>query len=296
MRFCLVVLLITLFGFRVKDRFFPGTLRVTFFDVGQGDAVLLRFPKGKVWLVDAGGGSARWNWGMRDLYLELSRMGVLSVDVGILTHPDADHLMGFFGLLPQVHFQKVLFNHVFDPARHPRLNELTALSKVVGTDLIALVNEAFLEVDGVSIRAIPLPKAASKNESPLALWLQYGACRILLAGDAEKVAELRLLSVDSKPVDLLKVNHHGSRTSSSEFFLDKLRPQMAVTSVGASNRYGHPAPSVLGRLERFGSQHFRTDREGYVEITVSNGMLTCQSARGDCGTIRCRSPREGGSL
>lgn len=292
MRFCLILLLVTLLGARLKDRFGPGTLRVTFFDVGQGDAVLLRFPKGKVWLVDAGGGNTHWNWGMRDLYLELSRMGVLTVDVGVLTHPDADHLMGFFGLLPQTRFKEFWFNQAFDPKRHPRLEEVLHLARQSGTEVVPLSRKASLEVDGVSLQAYPLPESFSKNNSPIALWLQYGDCRILIAGDSEKAAEEKLLSLDSKTVDLLKVNHHGSRTSSTEAFVGRLRPQLAVASLGANNAYGHPAPSVVRRFARFGSKQLRTDRDGFVEVTVSKKKLSCRSAKGDCGMVACRVQNE----
>jgi competence protein ComEC len=275
---------------RYCDRFSSGTFRILFFDVGQGDAVLLRFPKGEVWLVDAGGGSENWNWGQQVLYRELARMGILTVDVGVLTHPDRDHGMGFLGLMPQITFRELRWNSVFSPTEHPLLANIFELAHSHQVRPLAVSKPIREVVEGVAVRTVPLPAAGSKNDSPLTLWVDFAGCRVLLAGDAEKLGERRLLQVSDGPVDILKLNHHGSQTSTTPPFFARMNPQVAIASVGAGNPYGHPKSSVLHRIAQSRSKLLRTDVSGFIELTLhSGGFFTCRNADGECGQFQCRN-------
>lgn len=273
---------------RSCDRFYSGSLRVTFFDVGQGDSALIRFPGGSAWVVDGGGGWGDWDVGKRDLFLELARMGVLTLDVAVLSHPDADHGKGLRGLMQNLLVKELRWNGIFRFEEHALMRELKSSAAIKGTLLRSIDAAQRENVEGVKVSLVPFRTSVAKNENPLSVWLEFGGCRVLMGGDAEKIAERALVAWDSRPVEILKVNHHGSRSSSTPEFLKALRPRWSVVSVGATNRYGHPAPEVMARLRKIGSDIRRTDQQGYVEFRIqSNGEVTCTSSEGPCGESNC---------
>ncbi len=278
-----------LLGLRVHERYLSPDLKVTFFDVGQGDASLIQFPHGETWMVDAGGGWKDWNWGQRVLYLELARKGIFTLNRAVISHPDRDHALGFHGLLPQVYAKALSWNGLVPP--NPLLKETIALLIQHGGRPVPVVGEERSVVGGVSVHLFPIRTASPKeNENPLILELEFQGCRFLLAGDSENQAENVLERVVAAPVDVLKVNHHGSRTSSGWGFVSRVRPVWAVVSVGVRNFYGHPAPSVLRRLSLAGARVLRTDRDGFVEFTVRSGQISCRAASGSCGIAKCAAP------
>ncbi len=273
------------FSWRAYERFWPGTLRILFFDVGQGDSILVRFPKGAVWLIDAGGGSAKWNWG-RELFLELTRMGVLTLDVALLTHPDQDHALGFVGLFDQLTVRDFWWNGHLAPGSEPLLDRLKAQAKDRGIRSLPQGTPQQRQVEGVHVHTLPLRRGTSSNDRSLAVSIEWSGCRFLMAGDAEAAGEKELLARGIGAHHVLKVNHHGSKTSSLPEFIAKVSPRWAVFSAGEGNRYGHPAPSIVHRFS--GRQILRTDFHGYAEFTVrSDRTLSCHSARGPCGKVRC---------
>ena len=129
-----------------------------------------------------------------------------------------------------------------------------------------------LELDGVVLRVLHPPGASdveawSSNDRSVVLLLRFGDFTALLTGDAEAQAEASLVRADGTwPVDVLKVGHHGSSTSTTPRFLERAAPEAAVISVGQGNRYGHPAPEVLTRLEASGARIYRTDEDGTLTI------------------------------
>jgi competence protein ComEC len=140
---------------------------------------------------------------------------------------------------------------------------------------------------GTRISILPM-EGEGTNDRSLILLLEYGNCRALFAADMEKEAEASLSRRSIGHVDLLKVAHHGSRTSSTEKLLRSLTPRWAVISVGARNLYGHPHPTVLRRLLRHGVQVFRTDFHGYVRFRLEpQGSVHCETALGSCGVSSC---------
>jgi len=119
------------------------------------------------------------------------------------------------------------------------------------------------------------PRASRVNNNSVVLLLRHADQRLLLTGDIEAEAEGHLIASGSlRPVTAVKVPHHGSRTSSTAAFLDALRPSVAVIQVGFGNRFGHPHPDVLARLEQVGARVFRTDRHGAVRLRLDGGLLT----------------------
>ena len=289
MKFFILVLL-TLLGCvtcRYHERFQSQSLRVIFFDVGQGDAALVRFPGGEVWLIDSGPGFRDWDVGKKELLLELARLGVRTIDRAILSHPDEDHAMGYRGLFEQM--------NVLEWNYHERLNS-RAFSRPVMREISLIAHKRnistralSLEERGPGYRLIPLRSVpALTNDQGLVVHLTYGNCDVLFTGDIEAAGEAAPLPKVNRKIAFLKVAHHGSKTSSAERLLQRWQPRLAVISVGKQNIYGHPHVSVLERLKHWGSRVLRTDFHGFVSITIDpDGSFFCESFKGNCGTGRC---------
>jgi competence protein ComEC len=263
-------------------------LRVCIWDVGQGDAIWLRFPNGSSWVLDTGGKIGEQSIAARGPLPHLASRGVLKIDRLILSHPDEDHAFGALDWLEKWQIGKLSLNGDWIAHRWKKPLLKTILERA-GAQGVAIetIREFRQEIfSAVTIRWIPL-HFEKANDRALVLELAYGPCRLLFTGDIERAAETALLRwVGSSHV--LKVAHHGSQTSSSTEFLKRVRPVFSIVSVGADNSYGHPHPAVLGRLAASSARVLRTDRHGYVELRVSReGMLHCQTASGFCGEVFC---------
>jgi competence protein ComEC len=254
----------------------PALLTVTFFDVGQGDAALVRSPGGAAILVDAGPEE-------HTVTRELAARGVRRVDLVVATHPHADHVAGLPSVLARFAVALVVdpgcegdspFHGDFRravrsagvPLRHPR----------PGTVLI--VGDVRVEVLGPD-RCFVGTESDANNDS-LVLRVSLGSSSVLFSGDAEQPAQEVLL--EKRPqlltADVLKVPHHGGDTSLSEF-LGAVHARVAVVSVGP-NRYGHPVPSVMAELSGLGMRVFRTDRSGDVTLQLRGDEVLIQSSHG----------------
>ena len=247
-------------------------LTVYFLDVGQGDAVALRSPAGRWLLIDGGPRGPQGDAGRRVVVPFLRSHGASQLAGVVATHAHLDH----FGGLPAV-------LDAFDPAfvlepgqPVPDAGYLGFLGAVEsdGAEWRPARRGDRLELDGVTIEVVSPDSAwaASQidiNEESVVLLVTYGTARLLLTGDAGFPTESRLAGRVGH-VTLLKVGHHGSRGATSDRWLDELRPDDAVISVGAKNRYGHPAPETLARLRAHGVTVFRTDERGTITFTVSS--------------------------
>jgi competence protein ComEC len=259
------------------------SLELTFVDIGQGDAAVIRAPDGRAVVVDGGGGG-RSDVGARVLAPYLARIGVRRLSLVILTHPHPDHAGGLAEILLRYPTDELWTNgqEGNDPSvrallaaaatrqvphRPPRSLQLGAVT----LDVLAPRNE-----HGV-IAPDPL---ASENDNSLVVRLRYGGRAVLLTGDVEADAERALLRSRLGPVDVLKVPHHGSRTSSSEPLLSTLRPRWAIASLGAGNRYLFPHPDVVARYRAVGASFLRTDRDGAVRVRIgADGAIDVRCAR-----------------
>jgi competence protein ComEC len=246
-------------------------LTVHFLDVGQGDAVALRSPAGRWVLVDGGPRGPAGDAGRRVVVPFLRRQGAAALAAVIATHAHLDH----FGGLAAV-FDAFDPAYVLEPGEPvPDAGYLGFLSAVEsdGAEWRPARRGDRLVVDGVVIEVVSPDSAwaagqADVNEQSVVLLVTYGATRILLTGDAGFPTE-RHLAGRIGGVALLKIGHHGSRGATSDEWLDELRPSTAVISVGAKNRYGHPAPEVVARLRAHGVAVLRTDERGTITFTVS---------------------------
>ena len=260
-----------------------GTVELVVLDVGQGDAVLLRSPRGRWILVDAGPKTEGYDAGARAVLPYLRRRGAGPLELLVLTHPDMDHVGGAEAILREYRVEGVL-----DPGLAVGTEVfLGALEGAREMGVPWRVGEAgdSLELDGVALRVLWPPNAEAlrnpetrlrmaeldaadgANARSIVLELRYGTFSALLTGDAPAAVEETLLSrILSPRVQVLKAGHHGSRTSTSPELLERISPQVALVSVGGRNRYGHPHPEVIGRLEAAGVGVLRTDRMGTLTL------------------------------
>lgn len=244
----------------------PSGLAVYFLDVGQGDAAVLRTPGGRWIVIDGGPRFGSRDAGRSVVLPFLRRRGASALLAVIASHGDADHLGG----LPSVveAFPPTYVLEPGEPLGRPLYLEFLAAVEAAGARWHPARTGDRLEVDGVRIEVLSpdsawLRETLDVNEHSLVLLVRYGNDRLLFAGDAGAPVEARLGGRVGH-VRLLKVGHHGSRTATTAAWLDELRPEDAVISVGAKNRYGHPAPEVLARLAARGIAVRRTDRDGMI--------------------------------
>ena len=244
--------------------------RITFLDVGQGDAIALRTGARTV-LVDGG-------FGPRILPLLVDR-GIRRIDAAVLTHAHPDHCGGLVAVVEQLAPRSVWVSpRHFTGDCALRLLEACRLT---ATPIHLVRDGDTIDLGGLRIRTI-LPsrtfRRARENNASVVLMAEASGRRILLTGDIEREAEIDLADRDLR-ADVLKVPHHGSRTSSSPMLLDNVSPRLAVISCGRRNLFGHPHPSVLEALRERGVRVRRTDREGSIDVEIASGRLYVTSRR-----------------
>lgn len=266
--FLLAVSLVTLAASTTDKK-----LTVTFLDVGQGDATLIKTPSGVQVLID--GGRARSV--NRPLSQELPFYD-RSLDMVIATHADSDHIGGLIEVLQDYQVSRIAVpiqpseTPAYTAFRQAVKNEATRdgaqVDELARGDIIDLGGGAYL------LTLFPLRGHASSdsNESSLILKLIYGDTSVILTGDSPQVIEKYLAALDGEllDADILKVGHHGSDTSSAEVFISAASPDFGVVSAGADNSYGHPTPSVMARLVAQSVETICTCEEGSISFQ-SNG-------------------------
>jgi competence protein ComEC len=250
-----------------RDR--DGVLTVHFLDVGQGDAAVLRTPAGQWILIDGGPRTPQGDAGRRVVLPFLRRLGATRLALVVATHGDADHLGGLPAVIEALPPRLVL--EPGEPLGRPLYLEFLAeVERDAATWHPARAGDR-VELDGVTLEVLSpdsvwMAQPLDPNEHAVVLLVRYGATRLLFQADAGLAVEARLRGRVGR-VDLLKVGHHGSRTATSDAWLEELSPGEAVISVGARNRYGHPTPDVLERLGRHRVVTLRTDRLGTITFT-----------------------------
>ncbi len=243
-------------------------LTVHFLDVGQGDAIAVRTPAGRWVLVDGGPRSEGRDAGRRVVVPFLRRAGAVRLAAIVATHAHADHVGGLPAVLNALPVDLVL--EPGEPLGEAPYLEFLAASEASGARWRAARRGDRLDLDSVRFTVLSPDSAwaaetTDPNEESLVLLVEYGHVRFLLTGDAGLPVEFQLAGRIGD-VDVLKVGHHGSRSATSDAWLDEARPEIAVISVGARNTYGHPAPEVIARLVAHGAHVYRTDREGTITL------------------------------
>jgi competence protein ComEC len=239
-------------------------LEVDFLSVGQGDSILIKTPSGHNILVDGGPDNS-----VLDRLAENLGFWDRRIDLMILTNPHDDHVTGLLEVLKRYEVGQIAATGVL----HTTQNYISWLELIRDKKIpMLLVNSSkTIEFGSTTIEFIFPEKDYSRqeadnlNNTSIVTLVKYGDSRLLLMGDAEEQVEQQLLaSKKDISADLIKLGHHGSDTSNSEEFLRAVAPELAVIEVGEENKFNHPSPRVLKRLERLGVSTLRTDRSGTI--------------------------------
>jgi len=263
---------------------FQKDLRITFIDVGHGDSILIEFPKGERMLIDGGGlHEDRFDIGKNVIAPFLWKKKIHRIDYLVLTHPDPDHLKGLNFIASHFSIGQFWDNGLRgDSEYYSQFNETLLRKKVerfsmnekTPSQMIHGVGISFFNPPGVERFYKPHRSSSFFNNSSLVMRFQFKKTSILLAGDIEMEAEYRILR-EGYPVkaDILKIPHHGSTSSSSPAFLERVKPAYAILSVGERNIGKLPHPEVLKRYQELRTQIFRTDKQGAISVTTDGEKM-----------------------
>jgi competence protein ComEC len=245
-------------------------LRVTFFDVGQGDAILIETPGRNRILIDGGPDSV-----VLEKLSENLPFWDRTIDLLVLTHPDSDHVTGLIHVLNNYKVENVLWTGVLKEdavfkkwqelieKENARIFTAKAGQKIIAPGTDAEVLFPFESLEGEQVK--------DANNLSVVLKLDFGEISFLFTGDIYESTERKLIEkgidIDS---DVLKVGHHGSKTSTCEEFAREVLPEVAVISAGKDNNYGHPHKETLDTLGKYDITIFRTDLQGDIKI-ISDG-------------------------
>ncbi len=264
-----------------------GNLEITFLDIGQGDATYLKFHNGEDMLIDCAidgrilealGRVMDWNDKV--------------IDYLVVTHPDLDHYGGCEEVMNRFEVKKVVYNGLkkedskmwqsFNTEAHAKDAYVEIISPFEWT--IASTTLQFLYPDHEISKDSKIPgltKDSGSNNTSIVIKVLHGGTSVLLMADAEDALEKYLVEVygEELDVDILKLGHHGSDSSTSEEFLELTTPYDSVVSTGKDNKYGHPSRRVIKRLERVSSTVWRTDEQGDVTLNITNLTYVITTAR-----------------
>lgn len=270
-------------------------LEVHMIDVGQGDAIALRTPRWRWILIDAGDQWREGDVGERIVAPYLRRRGG-DVAAFILSHPHADHIGGAASVIRRLPVG-FLWDGGYAQGSTVYQGVLEA-ARARGVAWRAARTPETIEIDGVRLTILApdsaeIALAPDANAASVIVMAEYRGARILLTGDAERAVEARLAQRlgEHLRADVLKVGHHGSATSSTAPLLDAVAPRLALVSVGAGNRYGHPSPDILGALQAHGAHVLRTDDAGTIVVVIDGSDMLRVATEDSRWTLRRSRPR-----
>ncbi len=249
-------------------RFLPtSSIKINVVDVGQGDCIFIETTKRRTILVDSGGSeNSNYDVGENILVPYLLDRGKIVVDYAFLSHMHEDHVEGIFTVLEKMKVRKIFIGKQNEEIEI--YQKLINLAKANGTSIYFVQSGDKIKVDGIVFEILFAEEdKANLNNTSLVIKMSYGNSSILLTGDAEKELEEKLSSKIS--ANILKVGHHGSKTSSSDEFIQKVSPQIALIGVGKDNHFGHPNEDVIKRLKDKNVLIYRTDLNGEIYIEMN---------------------------
>lgn len=317
----MILLVICFFAYAYKPDAWSHKGYVSFLDVGQGDAIYIRTPSGKRLLIDGGGTVSfrkpgeEWKErhdpyevGAKMLVPLLKKRGVHEMDFVIISHEDADHIGGLQAVLEQIPVKRLLFNGTVKPTPGAEKLLTTAITQEIPLTPMMLgrhlVIDAYTTLDFLyPVKESGVTYVKDQNNQSLVFLLTMAGRRILFTGDIDAATEAQVISTTltqtralgsgvgswagdvvrfSGPIDILKVAHHGSKSTTTEAWLSYWQPRLAVISVGAKNSYGHPSKPVLDRLKQRKIDILRTDQNGEIAIEIlTSGQMTVRTRWGE---------------
>jgi competence protein ComEC len=251
-------------------------MEIAFLDVGQGDAVLITSPNGNRMLVDSGTPDKKVEYSIEN---ELS-LSNRKINIFLASHPDADHIGGFEGLLNKFTPTYYLDGHTL--AMSSLFSSLESKITKESIKRNTLGMGANINLGGGVIIYVLSPvqdnnkEYLDSNNASIVLLVKYGESKILLTGDLEEKEELRLVKLYGKSLksNILKVGHHGSKSSTGENFLKMVKPDYSVISVGKNNKYGHPSLSTINRLSFASTTILETAKQGTIRFRCTDSTCT----------------------
>ena len=249
--------------FNINSKFFILNPEIVFMDVGQGDSSIIILPRGKTIMIDTGGTfMSSYSVVKNKTIPYLNSRGINKIDLLILTHGDYDHMGEAKTLLNNIKVGKVLINK-------GNINELE--KKIVDYNMVEKVKNNYI-IDEYELLFLNNKIYDNENSNSIVTYINIKNNNILLMGDADKNVEKNIINEYNLPkVDILKVGHHGSKTSSDESFINEINPLYSIISVGKNNRYGHPNKEVIQSLKH--SNILRTDIDGSIRFVFRENVV-----------------------
>lgn len=271
--FIITVLNLLLFTDITRTLFFERSkLNILNLDVGQGDACIIQTPENRYLLVDGGDITNRFDTGKRIIIPQLNFHGIKKLDYALISHFDSDHFGGILALIKGKRVKHIIMPRIDSSI----IKEVKLLNYIKNNQIeFSFYEPRILKTENMRFYFLNAPGISEKtsvNNRSGCFIMQYGKCSILFTGDIEKETESFLTDKygDFLDVDILKVPHHGSKTSCSDKFLSYVKPRTAIISAGKRNRFKHPATETIQKLRRVNSKILRTDISGAI-LTVTDG-------------------------
>ena len=273
----IIILSIFVFLFII---FIPKNLKINFVDVGQGDSTFIITPKNKTILIDGGGSNtSSFDVGKNTLLPYILDKGYNKIDLMIISHFDSDHVGGLFTIMEEIKVEKILiakqeeqsenYKHFLNIVREKKI------PVIVGKrgDKINIEKDLYLDILFPESKQIEENKI---NNNSLVFNLYYGNFSMLFTGDIEEIAEKRIVEITDKnklKADIIKIPHHGSKTSSTEELLENVLPRIALIGVGKDNLFGHPSIETIDKLNEMKIKIYRTDVNGEIMVDINKNEI-----------------------
>lgn len=269
------ILLIICLAFSCVQKLNNRDLRIFFIDVGQGDSSLIITPKNKVILIDGGGSlDESYDVGKSVLVPYLLDRGISLIDYMMVSHFDNDHVGGLMYVLENLKVKNILISKQSKDSKEYK--EFIQIAQKRKIKVITVKQGDVIKIENDISFYILYPTSKLEfndlNNNSIVAKLVYGNFSMLFTGDIEQEAEGKILkkyNTDILQSTVLKIAHHGSKTSTTEGFIDLVNPKIALIGVGKDNNFGHPNKEVLDRIENLGSKIYRTDMHGEISLKVN---------------------------